>query len=42
MPGHVLAENGTGDRKSDDICRTTHAMFEGMRESVNDLLETSS
>lgn len=41
-PAMFFAENGVGDRKSDYICRTTHALFDGIKDTVNDMLETSS
>ena len=41
-PAMFFAENGAGDRKSDYICRTTHALFDGIENTVNNMLETSS
>lgn len=41
-PAVFFADNGAGDRKSDYMCRTTHALFEGIAVSVSDMLETSS
>ncbi len=41
-PAMFLAENDAGDRKSDYICRTTHALFDGIKDTVNAMLETSS
>ena len=41
-PAMFFAENGAGDRKSDYICRTTHTLFDGIKATVNDILETSS
>ena len=41
-PAMFFAENGAGDRKSDYICRTTHALFDGIKDTVNGMLETSS
>jgi radical SAM protein with 4Fe4S-binding SPASM domain len=41
-PAMFFAENGAGDRKSEYICRTTHALFEGIRDTANNMLETSS
>ncbi len=40
-PAMFSAENGAGDRKSDYICQTTHALFDGIRDTVDDMLETS-
>ncbi|GMQ76361.1 MAG: hypothetical protein BMS9Abin01_1635 [Gammaproteobacteria bacterium] len=41
-PAMFFAENGAGDRKSDYICRTTHALFDGIEDTVSDMLETSA
>jgi radical SAM protein with 4Fe4S-binding SPASM domain len=41
-PAMFFADNGAGDRKSDYICRTTHALFEGIGDSVHAMLETPS
>ena len=41
-PAMFLADSGVADRKSDYICRTTHALFEGIKDSVSEMLETSS
>jgi radical SAM protein with 4Fe4S-binding SPASM domain len=41
-PAVFSAENGSGQRKSDYICRTTHALFDGIENSVNNMLETHS
>ena len=40
-PAMFMADNGVADRKSDYICRTTHALFEGIKDSVSEMLETS-
>jgi radical SAM protein with 4Fe4S-binding SPASM domain len=40
-PAMSFAEFGAGDHKSDYICRTTHALFDGIQGAVNDILETS-
>ncbi len=40
-PAMFFAENNAGDRKSDYICRTTHALFDGINDTVNAMLETS-
>ena len=40
-PAMSFAEHGAGDRKSDYICRTTHALFDGIEGTVRDILETS-
>ena len=40
-PAMSFAEHGAGDQKSDYICRTTHALFDGIEGTVSDILETS-
>ncbi|MDX1431231.1 MAG: radical SAM protein [Gammaproteobacteria bacterium] len=41
-PAFFFAETGAGDVKSDYVCRTTHAVFEGIRPLVDAMLETRS
>lgn len=41
-PALFLAENGAGDRRSEYVCRTTHALFAGIEDTVNAMLETPS
>ena len=41
-PAMFSADNGAPDRKSDYICHTTHALFEGIEDSVSEMLEASS
>ena len=41
-PAFFYAETGAGDVKSDYVCRTTHALFDGIRPLVDALQETRS
>ena len=41
-PAMFMADSGVADQKSDYICRTTHALFEGIRDSVGEMLERPS
>ena len=41
-PARFMADNGVADQKSDYICRTTHALFEGIKDSVSEMLERLS
>jgi radical SAM protein with 4Fe4S-binding SPASM domain len=41
-PAMFMADNGVADQKSDYICRTTHALFEGIKDSVSEMLERLS
>ncbi|MDX2313250.1 MAG: radical SAM protein [Gammaproteobacteria bacterium] len=41
-PAMFMADNGVADQKSDYICRTTHALFEGIKDSVSEMLERPS
>ena len=41
-PAFFHAETGAGDSKSEYVCRTTHAVFEGIRSTVDAVLEANS
>ncbi|GMQ90431.1 MAG: hypothetical protein BMS9Abin10_0808 [Gammaproteobacteria bacterium] len=41
-PAMFFADNGAGDRKSDYICRTIHGLFDSLKNTVSDMLETSA
>jgi len=41
-PAMFSAESDAGGRKSDYVCRTTHALFEGISRSVDEILEKTA
>jgi len=41
-PAMFQAEHGSGHRKSEYVCRTTHAVFDGIRDAIAAIQETRS